>query len=104
MKPPARIERECWIVSQLFEGYDGYVYEAVNRRSLAVCFHFVIRGNRLPDGDHALERMLDEHTFETVLNLKDGIHRLKNHVRIMAERERRLLMAEKFKPKEREDK
>jgi len=70
MKPAARLERECYIVCQLFDGYGGFVYEVANRWSYAVLFHFAFRGDRWPD---------DENAFETVCDLKDGIYWLKNY-------------------------
>ena len=69
MKPAARIERECWIVNQLFEGYDGYVYEAANRWSGHVVHRFAFKGKRWPD---------NENEFEDVFDLNDGIYWLKN--------------------------
>ena len=70
MKPAARIERECWIVSQLFNGYGCYIYEVVNRWSQAVLFHFAFKGEKWP---------ADENDFETVCNMSDGIYWLKNY-------------------------
>ena len=71
MKPPARIERdECWIVSQLFHGYGGYVYEVAERESLTIYYHFAFRGEQWPT---------DENEFETVFDLEDGIYWLKNY-------------------------
>jgi hypothetical protein len=94
MKPPARIERECWIVSQLFEGYNGYVYEVANRWSLAANFVFAFKGNRFPENDDELKMMLNDNTFDAVLNIKDGIEWLKYHTQIMAEQEKWLAVAE----------
>jgi len=79
MKPAARIERECWILSQLFEGYGGYIYEVINRWSQAVLFHFAFRGERYPN---------DENEFETVWDLDDGIYWLKNYGKDIPEYER----------------
>ena len=70
MKPAARIERECWILSQMFEGYGGYIYEVINRWSHTVSFHFAFKGDRYPD---------DENEFEVVDDLEDGIYWLKNY-------------------------
>ncbi|MDR1122227.1 MAG: hypothetical protein LBM08_15135 [Dysgonamonadaceae bacterium] len=70
MKPSSRIELDCWILSQLFEGYGGYVYEAANRWSKSVYFIFVFKGEKWPD---------DKTGFEIVMDLVDGIHWLKNN-------------------------
>ena len=70
MKPAARIERGCWILSQLFDGYDGYVYEVINRFTEHVLFHFAFKGKVYP---------IDVNDFETVLNFEDGIYWLKNY-------------------------
>ena len=68
MKPEARIEHDCWILSQLFDGYGGYVYEVANRWSNAVLYCFAFRGDRIPD---------DDSLFEGVMNLRDGVEWLK---------------------------
>ena len=69
MKPEARIERECWIISQLFEGYGGYIYEIANRWSFTILFCFAFKGDKFP---------VDENVIEVVLNMNDGIDWLKN--------------------------
>jgi len=71
MKPAAKIERDgCWIVSQLFHGYGGFVYEVANKESLVVYFHFAFRGEKWPE---------DKNDYETVWDLNDGIYWLKNY-------------------------
>ena len=69
MKPAARIERECWIVSQLFEGYGGYIYEVTYRWSGYVLFCFAFIGEKWPGEDD----------FETVRDMADGIYWLRNY-------------------------
>jgi len=68
MKPASRIDRDCWIISQLFDGYGGYVYEFANRWSFAVLFCLAFKGDMFP---------ADENGIEIVLNMNEGINWLK---------------------------
>jgi len=71
MKPPVRTTMNgFWVVSQLFEGYDGYVYEVVNPCSHHVVELFAFKGEKFPSEDDK---------FEVFFDLNDGIYWLKNN-------------------------
>ena len=75
MKPAARIERKSCIISQLLEGYGGYIYEVIDRWSGAELFQFAFRGDRwvFPEENHYGTG------WDIVHGLNDGIYWLKNH-------------------------
>ena len=71
MKLPSKIVvRDFWAVSQLFEGYGGYVYEVINPYSNCVYEIFAFIGDKFPTG---------KDDFEVCWDLNDGIYWLKNY-------------------------
>jgi hypothetical protein len=72
MKPFAKKLCDGWInVSQMFEGYGGYVYEMSNIWSGHVLGVFAFVGSAFPESPEDLE---------FVLNLSDGIKWIKEKV------------------------
>ena len=69
MKPAARIERNCFVLNQLFHGYGGYIYEVVYAYTNSVWWLFSFKGEEWP---------ADENSFELVRDFNDGIYWLKN--------------------------
>ena len=68
----ARIDAECWIISQMFSGYGGYVYEVLNRWSNANLYYFAFIGDKMPSPDD-----FETEKCEIVLTFDEGIKYLK---------------------------
>ena len=60
---------DFWTVSQLFEGYGGYVYEVVNPCSGVAYYLLAFNGDKFPSENDKCEVCFD---------LRDGIYFLKN--------------------------